>query len=122
MPLIDSMRIKLIVLKPMYFIVVLGALASISACSHEAWHRAAHSPARQADLLDLEAWVFERKLKPYDPSAQCSSIGRGTISCEGYFLERETAYDLFHEYQKQSGRPWLRLDVQEGPFPFPSTW
>ena len=122
MQLIDSPRIKFIVSKPIYLIVALGILASVSACSHEDWRRAAHSPARQADLLDLTAWEFERKLKPYDPSAKCSSIGGDMISCEGYFTKSGTAHDLFDAYRKQTGRPWLSLNFQEGPSDFLSGW
>jgi hypothetical protein len=122
MELIDSTRIKSIVLKPMYLIVALGVFASVFACSHEAWHRAAHSPARQADLLDMEAWIFERTLKPYDPSAQCSSMGGGTISCGGYLIKEQAVRDLFHDYKTRSGQRWLRLNYQEGQSPFFSSW
>jgi hypothetical protein len=119
---IDSTRVELIALKLKYLIIAMGIIASVSSCSHEAWHRAAHSPARQADLLDMEAWIFERKLKPYDPSVECSSIGGGTISCGGYLINGQTARDLFHDYKTRSGQPWLRLNYQEGQSPFFSSW
>jgi hypothetical protein len=122
MQLLDSTRIKCIVSKPIFLIVATGILASVSACSHEDWHRAAISSAREAGLLDLTAWEFEWKLKPYDQSAKCSAIGADMISCEGYFTKSGTAQHLFDEYRKQSGRPWLRLNFQEGPSPFPSKW
>jgi hypothetical protein len=122
MQFIDSTRIKFIASKPIYFFVVLGILASVSACSREDWHRAAHSPARQADLLDLTASEFEYKLKPFDPSAKCSAIGGDMISCEGYFTKSEAAQHLFDQYRKQSGRPWLRLNFQEVPSSSLSGW
>jgi hypothetical protein len=122
MELIDSTRIKLIVLKSMYLIVAMGVLASVFGCSHGDWLRAAQSPARQADLLDMEAWIFERKLKPHDPSVECSAIGGDMISCGGHFIDSSTVHYLFDEYRRQSGQPWLRLNYQEGQSPFFSSW
>jgi hypothetical protein len=122
MQLIDSTGIKFIVSKTIYLIVAMGILASVSACTTEDWHRAALSPARQADLLDLTAWEFEYKLKPFDPSAKCSAIGGDMISCESYFTKSGTAHDLFDQYRKQTGRSWLRLSFQEVPSSFISGW
>jgi len=122
MKLIDSTGIKFIVSKPIYLILVMGIFASVSACGPEHWLRAAHSPARQKDLLDLTAWEFEWKLRPYDPSVKCSAIGGDVISSAGCFTESGAAHDLFDQYRKQTGRPWLRLSFQEGPSNFFSGW
>lgn len=122
MQLLDSTRTKFIVSKLVFSIVATGILTSMLACSHEDWQKAAHSPARQADLLDLVAWEFEWKLKPYDPSAKCYGIGGDMISCEGHFLKSGAAHHLFDEYRTRSGRPWLGLSFQEVPSSFFSGW